>query len=97
MKSRDEIGVLFEATAVAQETITDALAGDRARRLVQRLESAGPDYADVLACTRAILRDLPTRRRDDEHMVSLARALRAAIAAMLRPAPVGLDRRDIHG
>ncbi|GLS87703.1 hypothetical protein GCM10010873_26770 [Cypionkella aquatica] len=97
MKSRGEIGVLFEATAVAQETITDALSGDRARKLVQRLEAAGAEYADVLACARAILRDLPTRRRDDEHMVSLARALRAAIATVLRPAPVGLDRRDIYG
>ncbi|MFC3180471.1 hypothetical protein [Cypionkella sinensis] len=97
MKSRDEIGVLFEATAVAQETITDALTSARALRLVQRLELAGPDYAGVLACAWAIARDLPTRRRDDEHMVSLARALRGAIVAVLRPAPVGLDRRDIHG
>lgn len=97
MKSRDEIGLLFEATAVAQETITDALASDRARRLVHRLELAGPEYVAVLECTRAIARDLPTRRRDDAHMIGLARALRGAIAAVLRPAPVGLDRRDIHG
>lgn len=97
MKSRDEIGVLFEATAVAQETITDALHVTRAWRLVQRLEAAGPGYAGVLAAARAIARDLPGRRRDDEHMVGLARALRGEIAAVLRPAPVGLDRRDIHG
>lgn len=97
MKSRDEIGVLFEATSVAQETISDAIHLDRVRRLVQRLEAAGPEFVAVLACVRDIARDLPSRRRDDEHMVSLARALRAAIAAMLRPAPVGLDRADLHG
>lgn len=44
MKSRDEIGVLFEATSVAQETISDAIHLDRVRRLVQRLEAAGPEF-----------------------------------------------------
>lgn len=97
MKSRDEIGVLFEATSVAQETISDAIHVDRARRLVKRLEASGPEFAAVLACVRAIANDLPSRRRDDVHMVRLARDLRVAIAAMLRPAPVGLDRADLHG
>lgn len=97
MKSRDEIGVLFEATAVAQETIADAIHSARVLRLVQRLDAAGPEYAAVLTCARAIAQDLPTRRRDDAHMVGLATALRSAIAAVLLPAPVGLDRQDIHG
>ncbi|MDO8982750.1 hypothetical protein [Cypionkella sp.] len=97
MKTRAEIGVLFEAEAVALEAITDALHIDRAKRLCQRLAAAGPDYAAVLICAIALVRDLPTRRRDDEHMVELARALRRAIAAMLMPVPVGLNRADIHG
>ena len=97
MKTRAEIGVLFEAEAVALETIIDTLHVDRAKRLCQRLEAAGSDYAGVLHCARNLARDLPTRRRDDEHMVELARALRQAVATLLLPVPVGLDRADIHG
>lgn len=97
MKSRGEIGVLFEALAVAQEAITDALHVSRARQLVHRLTESGEGYADILIWATRLADDLPARRRDDAHIVMLARGLRAAIQAQLRPAPVGMNRADIHG
>lgn len=97
MKSRDEVGAMFEAEAVALEAITDALHQDRVIRLVQRLDAAGPDFAGLRAVVQQLAQDLPTRRRDDDHIVGLARRIRAEVEALLRPAPVGLNRADIHG
>lgn len=97
MNTREEIAILFEAQSVALEAITDMLAQARVDALVDRLSAAGDDLAGVQRRAAALATDLPTRRRDADHIIGLARALRDEVQAVLRPAPVGLDRRDIHG
>ena len=97
MKCRSEIAVLFEAQAVAGETIISSLALARVQRLCQRLQDAGPDYADVLGWAKLIARDLPALRHDDAHMVWLGRSLRSAVGQMLQPAPAGPGRADLDG
>jgi hypothetical protein len=97
MKTRSEIAVLFEAEAVAREAITGALALHRVQNLCLRLEAAGDDHAGLVAAARRLADALPRHRWEADQMIDLARALRDGVHALLRPAPVGLERRDIHG
>lgn len=97
MRVRSEIAVLFEAEVVALEAITGALTLTRAQNLCQRLEQAGDEIAMLLGWARQLASDLPTRRWDADHIIWLAHGLRDGVRALLRPAPVGLERRDIHG
>jgi hypothetical protein len=96
-RMREELALISEAHAVALSAIIDTLTQARAVALCERVKAAGPEFSSVLVWAGLLADLLPTQRRNDSVMVETARKLRSACEALLMPAPVGLDRADIHG
>lgn len=94
---RKDLALISEAHAVACSALVDNLEQPRLDQLVKRLDAAPSKFEALQGWVKLMALWYPQRRGRDGLIVKLSGKMRSACTELLRPEPVGLDRRDIHG
>lgn len=96
-KSLCELSMLSEANAMAYSAFIDALDPARITRLLARMVNAPAEFSRLRTLIDDLANGWPTRHGDDGVVFGTACRIRDEVAQLLRPAPVGTERADIHG